>query len=155
MVMPMLDIDIEKFIPHRDGIRLLDGVLQIADDSAVTTATVKSTWPLSNGESINPLILVETIAQSAALVEGYKRSRQGMSSSKGWLVGIKHAEFNADAIPVNTNLIISVKSMYSFDNYGVIEGTVKSGDKIVATMVLQALRMDGDKENIFGGGENE
>jgi predicted hotdog family 3-hydroxylacyl-ACP dehydratase len=155
MVMTMLDIDIEKFIPHRDGIRLLDGVLEIADDSAVTTATVKSTWPLFNRDAINPLILVETIAQTAALVEGYKRSRQGMAGTKGWLVGIKHAEFNATSIPLNTNLIISVKSMYSFDNYGVIEGTIKSGDKIMATMVLQALRMDGDSENMFGGGKNE
>jgi hypothetical protein len=32
-----------------------------------------------------------------------------------------------------------------------VEGIVKSGEKVVATMVLQAIRMNDDNENIFGG----
>jgi predicted hotdog family 3-hydroxylacyl-ACP dehydratase len=147
------DIDIEKFIPHRDRIRLLDGVLEIAEDSAVTTATVKSTWPLCDGREINSLILVETVAQTAALIEGHKRNKQGKTGAKGWLVGIKNAEFNVARISVDTRLVISVSSKYSFDNYGVVEGIVKSGEKVVATMILQALRMNDDNEGIFEGGK--
>jgi len=41
-------------------------------------------------------------------------------------------------------LVIAVKSLYSFDNYGVIEGTVKSGEDVLVEAVLQALRMDDD-----------
>jgi hypothetical protein len=43
---------------------------------------------------------------------------------------------------VNTRVVITVKRLYSFDNYGVIEGTVKSGGDVLAVAVLQALRMD-------------
>jgi predicted hotdog family 3-hydroxylacyl-ACP dehydratase len=142
----MLNIDIESYIPHRDPIRLISEVLEIEDEKGVTAATVKADWPLCDGREINPLILVETVAQTAALVEGHKRKREGKTGTKGWLVGIKNAEFNVARIPVDTRLVISVKNMYSFDNYGVIEGIVKSGEKVVATMVLQALRMNNDDD---------
>ena len=142
----MLNIDIESYIPHRDPIRLISEVLEIEENTGITVATVKSDWTLCDGKEINPLILVETVAQTAALIEGHKRKKQGKTGAKGWLVGIKNAEFNVARIPVDTRLVISVISKYSFDNYGVVEGIVKSGEKVVATMVLQALRINNDSD---------
>ena len=72
----------------------------------------------------------------------YRRKQRGKSGVKGWLVGIKSAEFNVEKIPVNTNLIILITNKYSFDNYGVVEGTVKTGEKVLATATLQALRLN-------------
>jgi predicted hotdog family 3-hydroxylacyl-ACP dehydratase len=151
MNMPMLNIDIESYIPHRSPIRLISEVLEIEDELGIAVAIVKADWPLCDGREINPLILVETVAQTAALVEGHKRKKEGKTGAKGWLVGIKHAEFNVAGIPVGTRLVIRVTSQYAFDNYGVVEGIVKSGDEVVATMVLQALRLNDDNGNIFGG----
>ena len=99
--------------------------------------------------AVNSLVLIEAIAQTAAIVEGYKRKQQGKSGVKGWLVGIKSAEFNVEKIPVNTNLIIMIESKYSFDNYGVVEGTVKTGEKVLATATLQALRLNEDNKVII------
>jgi predicted hotdog family 3-hydroxylacyl-ACP dehydratase len=146
----MLNIDIESYIPHRKPILLISEVLEIDDELGVTVATVQPDWPLCDGREINSLILVETVAQTAALVEGHKRKKEGKTGAKGWLVGIKNAEFNVDRIPVDTRLLIRVTSKYSFDNYGVVGGTVKAGEKVVATMVLQAIRMNDDNENMFG-----
>jgi len=87
-------------------------------------------WPLYDGEAVNSLILIEAIAQTAAIVEGHKRKQRGrIRCLKDGLVGIKNAEFYVEKIPVNTNLIIMLESKYSFDNYGVVEGTVKAGKK--------------------------
>jgi predicted hotdog family 3-hydroxylacyl-ACP dehydratase len=135
-------INIEELIPHREPIRIISEVIEIADDCATTSAVVKSNWPLFDGNGVNSLILIEAIAQTAALVEGYKKKKQGEPGVKGWLVGIKNAEFKQAKIPVNTRVVVSVKSMYSFDNYGVIEGTVKCGEDVLVVAVLQALRMD-------------
>ena len=137
-------INIEDLIPHREPIRIISEVIEIADDIAITTAVVKSSWPLFDGDGVNSLVLIEAIAQTAALIEGYKKQKQGKPGVKGWLVGIKNAEFKQAKVTVNTRLVVSVKSMYSFDNYGVIEGTVKSGDDVLVAAVLQALRMDDD-----------
>jgi len=137
-------INIEDLIPHREPIRIISEIIEIADDYAITGAIVNENWPLFDGGGVNSLIIIEAIAQTAALIEGNKKQKQGKPGVKGWLVGIKSAEFKQAKIPVNTRLVVSVKSMYSFDNYGVIEGTVKSENDVLVVAVLQALRMDDD-----------
>jgi len=145
----MLNIDIESLIPHREKIKIISGILEIKETTAISTATVNPDWPLYDGDSVNSLVLIEAIAQTAAIVEGYKRRQQGKSGVKGWLVGVKTAEFNITKIPVDTNLIIMIESKYSFDNYGVVEGTIKAADKILATATLQALRLNEDSKAII------
>jgi predicted hotdog family 3-hydroxylacyl-ACP dehydratase len=142
-------INIEDYIPHREPIRIISEVIEMKEESAIAGAVVNSNWPLYEVNAVNSLVLIEAIAQTAALVEGYKKKKQGKAGVKGWLVGIKSAEFKQATIPVDTRLIIAVKSLYSFDNYGVIEGTVKSGEDVLALAVLQALRMDDDNLKIF------
>jgi predicted hotdog family 3-hydroxylacyl-ACP dehydratase len=140
--MPMLNIDIDSVIPHREPIKIVSEVLDVQEDSGIAVAVVKTTWPLYENNAANPLILIEAAAQTSAIVEGYKRKKQGKSSVKGWLVGIKSAEFYVASIPVNTRLTIFVVSKYTMDNYAVMEGTIKCGEDILATMVLQALRLN-------------
>ena len=141
----MLDIDIDSLIPHREKIKMVSSVLDIQDRSAVSAATVNSTWPLCDGEATSSLVLIEAIAQTAAIVEGYKRRQRGESGVKGWLVGIKNAEFYVEKIPVNTRVTIRLEIKYSFDNYGVVEGTVMSGDRILVIATLQAMRLNNDQ----------
>jgi len=137
-------INIEDYIPHREPIRIISEVIEMKEESAITGAVVNSNWPLYDGNAVNSLVLIEAIAQTAALVEGHKKKKQGKAGVKGWLVGIKSAEFKQATLPVDTRVVITVKRLYSFDNYGVIEGTVKSGEDVLAIAVLQALRMDDD-----------
>jgi predicted hotdog family 3-hydroxylacyl-ACP dehydratase len=145
----MLNIDIESLIPHREKIKIISGILEIKETTAMSTAIVNTQWPLYDGGVVNSLVLIEAIAQTAAIVEGYKRRQQGKDGVKGWLVGIKSAEFNIEKIPVNTTLIIMIESKYTFDNYAVVEGVVKTGEKILATATLQALRMNEDNKAII------
>jgi predicted hotdog family 3-hydroxylacyl-ACP dehydratase len=142
----MLNIDIESLIPHREKIKIISGILEIKETTAISTAVVNPNWPSYDEGEVNSLVLIEAIAQTAAIVEGYKRKQQGKDGVKGWLVGIKSAEFKVAKIPVNTNLIIMIENKYSFDNYAVVEGTVKTDEKILATATLQALRLNEDNE---------
>jgi predicted hotdog family 3-hydroxylacyl-ACP dehydratase len=142
----MLNIDIESLIPHREKIKIISGILEIKENTAISTATVNPNWPLYDGDFVNSLVLIEAIAQTAAIVDGYKRRQQGKDGVKGWLVGIKNAEFKEKKIPVNTNLIVMIENKYSFDNYGVVEGTVKAGEKVLTIVTLQALRLNEDNK---------
>jgi predicted hotdog family 3-hydroxylacyl-ACP dehydratase len=144
--MAMLNIDIESLIPHREPIKIISEVLEVKEDSAITTAIVNPSWPLFDGDAVDSLVLIEAIAQTAAIIEGYKRSKQGKAGVKGWLVGIKNAEFNVAKIPVDTQLTVFVNSKYSFDNYGVVQGIIKTGEDILATIVLQVLRLNEDSQ---------
>lgn len=145
----MLNIDIDSLIPHRKKIKIINGILDVQPTSAISTAVVNSDWPLFDGEAVNSLILIEAIAQTAAIIEGYKRKQSGESGVKGWLVGIKNAEFYEEKIPINTNLMIMMESKYSFDNYGVVEGTVKTGEKVWVTATLQAMCLNDNDQKPF------
>ena len=142
----MLNIDIESLIPHREKIKIISGILEIKETTAISTAVINPNWPSYDGAAVNSLVLIEAIAQTAAIVDGYKRKQQGKDGVKGWLVGIKSAEFNMEKIPVNTSLIIMIENKYTFDNYAVVEGTVKTGEKVLATATLQALQMNEDNK---------
>ena len=137
-------IDIESLIPHREPIRIITDVIELKDNSGIAAAVVNERWPLCDGRAVHSLILVEAIAQTAALVEGYKRKKEGKDGTKGWLVGIKSAEFKNDFIPLGTRITVAVRSLYALDEYGVIEGEVKSGDDILLTAILQAIRLNHD-----------
>lgn len=137
-------IDIESLIPHREPIKIITEVIELKDDAGITAAVVNERWPLYNDRAVRSLVLIEAIAQTAALVEGYKRKKEGKDGAKGWLVGIKSAEFKQDFIALDTRITVFVKSLYAFENYGVIEGIVKSGDHILLTAVLQAIRLNDD-----------
>lgn len=137
-------IDIESLIPHREPIRIITDVIELEDNAGTAAAVVNDRWPLCDGASVQSLILIEAIAQTAAIVEGAKRQRQGKSATKGWLVGIKSADFKQDTIPVGTRITVSVKSLYAMESYGVIEGIVKSGDDVLLTAILQAMRLNQD-----------
>jgi predicted hotdog family 3-hydroxylacyl-ACP dehydratase len=147
MAIPELNIDIESLIPHRDRIKLINEVLEITAETAVASARVKSTWPLCDGVAVNPLVLIEVVAQTAAVIDGSKRKKQGRSGGKGWLVGVKNAHFHIAAIPVGTELVARVSNSYSFDNYSVIQGVVQAGEEKLAEIVLQAIRMNEDPTN--------
>jgi hypothetical protein len=74
-----MDIDIETLIPHRDRMRFLDAVIAVDAEKAVTAATVTEDWPLYSEGSVDVLVTIELVAQTAALLEGWKRlqSNQG------------------------------------------------------------------------------
>ena len=137
-------IDIEMLIPHREPIKIITEAIELADNNGSAAAVVNERWPLYDGRTVNPLVFIEAIAQTSALVEGYKRMKNGRDATKGWLVGIKSAEFRTAAVPVGTRITVTVSSLSAFDNYGVIEGVVKSGDEILLSAVLQAIRLNED-----------
>ncbi len=135
-------VDIESLIPHREPIKVIKEVIEITDDGGISTAVVNQDWPLCDGQSVNSMVLIEAIAQTSAAVEGYKRKASGKDPIKGWLVGIKSAEFNTDKIALDTRINVSVKNLNAFESYAVIEGVVKAGDNLLLTAVLQAVRLN-------------
>ncbi|MDP1989876.1 MAG: hypothetical protein Q8K00_02540, partial [Syntrophales bacterium] len=68
-----MDIDIETLIPHRDRMRLLAEVITVDTEKAVTSANVTEDWPLYHEGSVDVLVTIELVAQTAALLEGWKR----------------------------------------------------------------------------------
>jgi predicted hotdog family 3-hydroxylacyl-ACP dehydratase len=135
-----MDMDIEALIPHRERMRLIGEVLAVDEDRAVTSSPVTEDWPLYCGGSVDTLVTIELVAQTAALLEGWKRQQSRRGGAKGWLVGIKTADFRLPRIPIPAALITEVRRDYALEGYAVFEGTVRLGPEVVSVVSIQAFR---------------
>ncbi len=134
-------LEIEDIIPHRDRMKLVDEIIELSDDSATTAATATARWPLYRDGFIDAIVAVELVAQTAAISIGAKRKREsGSGEGRGWIVGIKNAEFKTDRIPINSRLITRSQVVLSQDAYSMIEGTVVLGDAQIGKVSLQVFR---------------
>ena len=135
-------MDIEALIPHRGRMKLIGEVLSVDEDRAVTASAVTADWPLQRDGTVDVLVTIELVAQTAALLEGWKRQKSRRGSAKGWLVGIKKADFSMPRIPLPATLITEVRRDYALESYAVFEGTVRLGTELVAVVSIQAFRPD-------------
>lgn len=133
-------MDIEALIPHRGRMRLVGEVLAVDDDSAATASAVTEAWPLYRDGSVDSLVAIELVAQTAALIEGWKRQRSGKGGTKGWLVGVKAADFRWPRITLPATLLTEVRRDYAMESYAVFEGTVRLGGEVAAVVTIQAFR---------------
>lgn len=136
-------MDIETLIPHRDRMKLINVVLDVNADTAVTSTLVTDRWPLYHESFVDPIVLIEIVAQTAAVQIRWKRGID-KDMGRGLLVGIKSADFFLDRIPLHTVLITTVKNMSGAHNYNVLEGTVTAGTDLLGRIQIQVIRFDSD-----------
>jgi predicted hotdog family 3-hydroxylacyl-ACP dehydratase len=138
---------IEDLIPHRDRMKLIEVILDITDDGAVTSAVVSERWPLLRNNGVDPIVIIEIVAQTAAVHVSWKRGACTSEGGGGLLVGIKKADFYTDSIPLHTVLTTTVRSLYSAENYTVLEGAVQEGANPVGRVEIQVIRFESGEDN--------
>jgi predicted hotdog family 3-hydroxylacyl-ACP dehydratase len=139
-------IEIEDLIPHRDRMKLIDDIVGITTEKAITTTTVSERLPLFQDGSVDPLIMIEIVAQTAGVHVSWKRGVNKGGSGGGLLVGIKNAEFLVDRIPLHTVLTTTVEHLYSAENYTVLEGAVRAETEMIGRVEIQVIRFGNDEE---------
>jgi len=140
----MMDINIEELIPHRARMKLIDEVIEVDDETAVTGSMVTENWPFLEEDSVNPIVLIELVAQTAGVSIGWTELKtKGMKpEGKGWLVGIKEAAFYLERIPLNSRIITNSKKVFDFDNYKEILGITRIDGEIAGKVTVQVVQSD-------------
>ena len=138
------DIRIEDLLPHRDRMLLIDEIIEVDDEKAVTVATVTDQWPFFDADRVNPLVLIELAAQTAGVNNGWGRIKQrGLDSEKkGWLVGIKQSRFYVESISLNQRIITRVENQFAYESYRHIAGIARIGSEIVGEVILQLVQTE-------------
>jgi predicted hotdog family 3-hydroxylacyl-ACP dehydratase len=141
-----LDLSIEDLLPHRGRMLLLGEILQADKALAISRQTVSDRWPLCDGETVNPILLIELVAQTAGICNGLERvaTHGAGADRKGWLVGIKRAIFEIDRLPLGGEIIVKARNHFVFDSFREIGGTAHMGDRQIAEVVLQVVRAEED-----------
>ena len=142
--MNRFDIKIEDLLPHRDRMLLIEEVLEVDHNMAVTSATVTDRWPFFDGKGVDSLVLIEVVAQTAGINNGWVRiQKHGKDSEKkGWLVGIKQSQFFVDTLALNDRIITRAENQFEYEGYRQILGTARIGDEIVGEISLQLIQTD-------------
>ncbi|HOI73044.1 MAG TPA: hypothetical protein PLO63_02745 [Syntrophales bacterium] len=145
--MKTTNLKIEDLIPHRDRLRLIDEIVDLDDQTAVTRSLAASSWPTAGPDGVDPVILIELTAQSAAVCIGARRKRQGKkSASLGWIVGIKSADFLVEKVPLRSVVQTRVRLLYSIEGYSVFEGIAETGGETLARVQIQVFGEEGNGE---------
>ena len=142
--MNRFDINIEDLLPHRDRMLLIDEILEIDDKTAVSRSTVTDQWPFFDGKTVDSIILIELVAQTAGINNGWVRLKtHGQNSEKkGWLVGIKQSRLFVDAVSLNELIITKAENQFEYENYRHIAGFASIGSKIVGEVTLQLIQTE-------------
>lgn len=136
-------IDIEQLIPHRLPMRLVESIARVDNESIRTTAVVRDAWPTARDGRAQTLVLIELIAQTAAVLQGWRERNENKAGIGGLLVGIPEAKPQAPTIPVGTELVCSVHISHGAQNYLAFTGQVAGADGVLwLTGSIQAYRPD-------------
>jgi predicted hotdog family 3-hydroxylacyl-ACP dehydratase len=123
---------------------LVDEILELNETGAVTRSVVNGKWPFFSNGSVQAIVLIELVAQTAGIHNGWIRDRihGPAADKKGWIVGIRQAHFSLDSIPLHTELIARTENRMEFEGFRDVCGTVAVGAETVADITLQLLRSE-------------
>ncbi len=135
------DVDIEKYLPHRAPMLMLDRVISYDESSihaekfaAADAFYFQGHFP---GNPIMPgVMIVEAIAQAGALIAALGGSFDGETSLLAF-AGIDSAKFRKSVYPNETlsvfaKIVKQRRSLYKFEGYAAV------GDSIVTKLAFSA-----------------
>jgi len=139
-------VDLDEFLPHRDRMRLVDRVLEADESGATTESIVTDRWPLCRGDEVLSLVIVELVAQSASICVGVRRRKRDPNAGggRGWLVGIKGADFAVPHVAVGARITVRVAVDFSFDQYTGIRGEAQGESGPIGAVRLQVMQAPTD-----------
>lgn len=88
---PISDLEsIKQLLPHREPMIMVDGLLYFDGNKAVSSLTIKKSNILVTDEFFSETGLIEHMAQSAALLTGYRHKSQKLPIKEGFIAAIKN-----------------------------------------------------------------
>ncbi len=126
-------MDIEKLIPQRAPIRMVDTLDQVEGDVAFTSFMIKAdNFFLEEDGLIAEPGLIEHIAQSASAFAGYKAIQAGAEEPPiGYIGEVKR--FSCHRRPAANELLkTEVKMGPEVNGVTILFGTTKSGEETIA-----------------------
>ena len=140
----MIRVNIDELLPHRGRMQLVDDVIRVDSNTAVTASVVSEEWPLYSRNGVNSMILIELMAQTAGICFGWKAHQKGgdVAEGMGWLVGIKHARFHRETLPIGRRIITEFQKGFDFENYHEVLGQANMDGIPIGEIHLQIMEAE-------------
>lgn len=129
----MINIKIERLIPQRAPVMMVDALLEAEDDRAMTSLVVRSdNYFMADDGCLSESGLIEHIAQSASAFAGYKAFVEGAENPPvGYIGEVK--KFRCHCRPrIGDRLQTTVAVIAESDGVTLIQGETCVNDRPVA-----------------------
>jgi 3-hydroxyacyl-[acyl-carrier-protein] dehydratase len=126
-------MEADQLVPHRQPLLVIDRLTEFGGERDVVESTIpRDTIFTRDDGSIEPLVLVEAIAQAFAVVKGYEDLSGGEPVRKGFLVEVKACTFYGTAYGGDT-LRITINRVGGTDDFSLADGKVIRGADVLLT----------------------
>ncbi len=138
-----LPMDAAQLVPHRQPMRLVEQLLACDETSGVVETVIAGDHPLVSSEGfLDPVALVELIAQGYAVFRGYSDRLAGLGVRRGLLVGVKKIECSG-AVNAGKLLRIKTRTVTILDDFAVAEGEVWCEGELLASGEIKVWVQEG------------
>jgi predicted hotdog family 3-hydroxylacyl-ACP dehydratase len=129
----MMALDLDKIMPHRPPMRLIDGILRNGADSLTAVVRIaENSFGLENN-SVPVIFGIEYIAQSVAALAGLNFSKPGEKPAIGFLVGVRSYSSQLEQFDLGSELNVTVTCKFISEGAGVFDGQIHMNGELVAT----------------------
>jgi radical SAM protein with 4Fe4S-binding SPASM domain len=119
-----LPMSASGLVPHEPPMRLVDSLLLVGERKAAADAVVDESCIFLDEEgNLDPVALVEMLAQTAALFNGF-RTRHLEPDSAGFLLGVKNFKVH-EPVRVKDRLRINAAKDVGFGAFSMVNGTIE------------------------------
>jgi predicted hotdog family 3-hydroxylacyl-ACP dehydratase len=140
---------IEKLIPHRGPMRLVDELIEHDGKSAVVKATIRSHSAGIHNGKMESHWAIEIIAQAIAALFGYNWLSAGHETSYGYIIAVDDFSLLSDSDPtVGETLYCYVKLDYEAFPMGVYLGEIHINKNIWAKAKLKCFLNENPEGNL-------
>lgn len=136
---------VDDYLIQEGRMRLIDVIVDVDQKGAVARSVTTGKWPLFENGRINPIVIIELVAQTAGVcIRWEERQKDEISENKGggFIVGIKNAAFFVDGISTGATIITCSTKKYVQMNYAEYHGYSKIGGDRLGEVTLQIFRTD-------------
>lgn len=136
---------LDDYLIQEGRMRLIDAIVDVDQQGAVARSVATGKWPLFENGRINPIVIIELVAQTAGIcIRWEERQKDEISENKGggFIVGIKNAAFFVDSISTGATIITCSMKKYVQMNYAEYHGFSKIEDNKLGEVTLQIFRTD-------------
>lgn len=140
---PLLPAPADGLVPHRNRMLFLQTLDQFEEGKGQANLTIMPDNLFAHKDSfIDPVALVEFLAQLIAAHSGFKSLTTDSPIKNGFLVGIKDFEI-AQAVRMGDVLSLKITKEYDFDQINYVHGIVQMAGTTVAEGTLKLWEYQG------------
>jgi radical SAM protein with 4Fe4S-binding SPASM domain len=137
-----LPTDVGHIIPHKPPMLLIDRLLEVKERASVSEMTVRDDMIfVDTGGRLDEASYPEIISQAVAAHEGFRRFGGRNPLVEGFLLGIKNLEILGES-HVGDTLSISLYKKTKFGDFGILNGEVFNGEKLIARGEIKVWQSD-------------